>query len=173
MKISIVGYMGSGKTTVGTELAKQLNLPMVDLDRYIESKYKTSIAELFSTLGEIKFRKIEHEALNELKNGKHDFVLAVGGGTPVYYNNMELLKDNSFTVYLQLNPNQLVKRLEGELHLRPLLAHLTKDELPTYIAKHLFERRAYYEQADLVISAADKSNKEIVHEIIAHLPPRP
>lgn len=170
MKISILGYMGSGKSTIGKDLAFQLGLDFIDLDAFIETKESKSIIELFSSLGEIKFRKIEHEALSEILNSKKNIILAVGGGTPVYYNNMEIINNESTSIYLRLTPNELSNRLQKEKEKRPLISHIKNEDLPEFVAKHLFERRNFYEQADIVIDVRDKSTTALVQEIIPHLP---
>ncbi len=170
MQISLVGYMGSGKSTIGKELARQLNWKFIDLDQFIESKYRKTISTLFSDEGEIKFRKYEREALLEILAIEENFILALGGGTPAYYDNMDLINDNSHSIYLRLTPKELIKRLESEKSIRPLLSHLSEEEFPEFIAKHLFERRAFYEQAKLYIDIKEKMINQIVEEIIQNLP---
>lgn len=162
--------MGSGKSTVGKELASQLNLPFVDLDQFIETKHNSSIEDLFKSIGEIKFRKLERVALLDLLSGDKSFVLALGGGTPAYYDNLAEINRHSFSVYLRLNPNELAKRLAHEKSVRPLISHLSGEELPEFIAKHLFERRGFYELAQLKLDVKEKEVSEIVSEIIPHLP---
>jgi len=170
MKISLIGYMGSGKSTIGKGLAAESGLNFIDLDHFIETENRQTISGLFSHYGEIKFRKIEREALTKILSNENSFVLSLGGGTPVYYNNIELINEKSFSVYLRLPVGEIVSRLVNEKHKRPLIAHLTNEQLPEFIAKHLFERRNYYEQAHLSIDANGKSTEEIVSEIIQHLP---
>lgn len=171
MHLSLTGYMGSGKSTVGKELAAQLNWEFQDLDQFIENQKQKTIAEIFSQEGEIKFRKYEREALIELLESDNDSVISLGGGTPAYYDNMHLVNENSYSVYLRLTPKELIKRLENQKSVRPLLSHLSDDELPEFIAKHLFERRNYYEQAQFTLDVKEKSPHEIAREIILRLPP--
>lgn len=170
MKISILGYMGSGKSTIGKDLAFQLGFDFLDLDNFIEEKESKSITELFHSLGEIKFRKIEHETLSKTLNSKKNIILAVGGGTPVYYNNMEIINNESTSIYLRLTPNELSNRLQKEKEKRPLISHIRNGDLSEFVAKHLFERGNFYEQADIVIDVRDKSTTALVQEIIPHLP---
>ena len=101
MKIVLLGYMASGKSSIGKKLAKILNVPFVDLDDLISEKEKLSIPEIFKTKGEIYFRKKEIENLENFFQ-KDKFVLAVGGGTPCYGNNMDLINDNSISIYSNL-----------------------------------------------------------------------
>lgn len=173
MKISLLGYMGSGKTTIGKELSAQLNIKCVDLDQFIQIKHKKTIPEIFSQEGEIKFRKYEQEALIEILNSSEDLILSLGGGTPAYYDNMDFVNKNSNSFYLRLTPSDLVKRLMEEKSSRPLIAHLSEEELPEFVAKHLFERRNFYEKAMKTIDVKEKTIEEIVQEIIQHLPLRP
>lgn len=165
MKITLVGYMGSGKSTIGKELAALLNLHFIDLDKQIEKHTGKTVSELFKE-GEIKFRKLEREVLLNTLKSNSNIVLAVGGGTPVFYDNMKQLNDYSTSVYLQSNPAHLVERLVNDKSHRPLIAHLSDEALPEFIAKHLFERRNFYEQADLTVSVNSKSTEEITKEII-------
>lgn len=172
MKISLMGYMGSGKSSVGKELAKRLDLKFIDLDQRIEEKENLSISEIFSTQGEIKFRKLEREILLETLAEEETYVLALGGGTPAYYNNIELINQSSFSIYLRLSPGQLKERLENESNHRPLLAHLKEEDKVEYIAKHLFERRNFYEQAHLTLNGNQPNIETMVDLIIQHLPHR-
>jgi len=170
MKISILGYMGSGKSTIGKNLAQKLNLNFIDLDQYIEHENNETISGIFAQYGEIKFRKMERESLAGVLNSDFDLVIASGGGTPAYYDNMELINEKSISIYLRLSIKEIVNRLTSEKYKRPLIAHLNNEQLPEFIAKHLFERRNFYEQADLTIEVNNRSIEEIVTEIIQNLP---
>ncbi|WP_240642315.1 shikimate kinase [Nonlabens xiamenensis] len=171
-KIVLLGYMGSGKSTVGKELAKALQLPFVDLDHFITSELQQSIADLFQEKGVIYFRKKEHELLKKLLGQDSPTVISLGGGTPCYYNTMELLRDQQevITVYLDLSITQLVQRLWPEKDHRPLIADVgSQEELAEFIGKHLFERRPFYHQADKKIKCDDKSPHEVVQLIVGDL----
>lgn len=170
MKISLLGYMGSGKSTIGKELASKLNLKFIDLDKFISSKHQKSIPEIFATDGEIKFRKYEREALIEILEAEENFILSLGGGTPAYYDNMDLINQATHSIYLRLTPKELIERLRPEKSSRPLIAHLSDEEFPEFIAKHLFERRNFYENAKSILAVQEKSVKEIIEEIILNLP---
>ncbi|SMC45430.1 shikimate kinase [Moheibacter sediminis] len=166
MKVSLIGYMGSGKTTIGKELAEKLKTDFLDLDKLIENHTKKTISELFKELGEIRFRKIEREVLMDILNTKSDFILAVGGGTPVYYDNMNLINEETISIYLRANPKFLSERLINEKLSRPMIAHLADEDLLEFIAKHLFERRNFYEESNFKIDIQFKSVSEISEEII-------
>lgn len=165
MIISLLGYMGSGKSTVGKYLAKSLNITFIDLDEYISAQENKSIQEIFSIHGEIYFRKKENFYLNELLNGDN-IVLSLGGGTPIYHRNMDKIKEKSFSFYLKMNASELAKRLSKEKEHRPLIAHLEEKSLPEFIAKHLFERSTFYESAAYRIAVNQKTPEEISNEII-------
>jgi len=172
MIVALMGYMGSGKSTIGKKLATVLNYRFVDMDDYISSKENTTIPELFRTKGEIYFRKKEAFYLNEILNSKDNIVLALGGGTPCYGNNLSLLLNNSRVslFYLKLSIPLLVQRLFKEKTNRPLINHLkTEEELTEFIGKHLFERTQYYNQASKIIVSDNKSEKDIVEEILMSL----
>lgn len=112
MKIVLLGYMGSGKSFIGQKLAQKMNLKHYDLDEYIERKEQMSIAKIFSEKGEVYFRKIEHIYLKEIVNIDQNFVLSLGGGTPCYFNNMDMLLNNDIkTIYLKTSVTVLVERL--------------------------------------------------------------
>ncbi len=158
--------MASGKSTIGKQLSKKLGIPFLDLDTYIYEKENKSVSEIFSQNGEIYFRKKEHEYLREVLENQQDFILSLGGGTPCYANNIELiLNKNSISIYLKASIQTLSNRLLKNKNLRPLVAFLEDDQVPEFIAKHLFERRFFYEQARKVVVIDQKSVSEIVDEI--------
>ena len=166
MKIVLVGYMGSGKSTIGKIISKNVRIPFYDLDTVIEEKQQMTIKAIFETKGEIYFRKQESAILNSFLTENNSFVLALGGGTPCYANNVEVLQNSEIvSVYLKGSVETLTERLKNEKALRPLLASLTNEELEDYIRKHLFDRSYYYLQAKHVVSIDNKSIAEIVSEI--------
>ncbi|WP_233885598.1 shikimate kinase [Tenacibaculum piscium] len=167
MKIILLGYMGSGKSTIGRLIASKKNFSFIDLDNYIEEKENKTVAEIFETKGEIYFRKKENLYLKEILNLKQEIVLALGGGTPCYGNNMEyILNDKTAkTVYLKTSINTIVARLINEKSQRPLVARLKQEELHEFVAKHLFERSYFYNQSEYKITVDNKN----VHEIVAEL----
>lgn len=168
MKIILLGYMGSGKTAVGKRLAPFLNMGFVDLDEMLAQREERSILNLFQTKGEIYFRKLENQILRELLEDPADKLIALGGGTPCYGNNMELIKKSGAkTIYLKSDLENLTTRLYAEKETRPLIAHLgTKEDLMDFIRKHLFERTYFYQQSDFSILVDGKSVEKIVEEIL-------
>ncbi len=167
LKIVLLGYMGSGKTTVGKQLAERLKLQFLDLDDFIEKKEKMSIADIFGSRGELYFRKQEHIHLKEVLHQQDNFVLSVGGGTPCYGKNLEAILSSSKTVfYLKVPIGQLAQRLSEQKVQRPLIRHIPDEELPEFIGKHLFERSGFYNQAHKVIDCGSKKPEIVVKEIV-------
>ncbi|MGJ8550525.1 shikimate kinase [Winogradskyella wichelsiae] len=172
MIIVLLGYMGSGKSTLGKELATALKYSFLDLDDYISDKETASVGEIFKTKGEIYFRKKETAYLKDIIGTSENIVLALGGGTPCYSNNMELLINNSKVVsfYLKLSIPLLVDRLFTEKEKRPLISHMaSKEDLTEFIGKHLFERSQYYSLAHHVINTDRKLQSEILEELQSQL----
>jgi len=168
-KIILIGYMASGKSLIGNKLAKILNYSFIDLDQYIEDQEQKNIAAIFLQKGELYFRKKEHFYLEEVLSKNEKIVLATGGGTPCYSNNISLIKKNllSNSIFLKASLETIVGRLENERHQRPLIAHLkTKEELSVFIRKHLFERNPFYTQAKFIVNANDKASKTLEKIII-------
>lgn len=166
MKIVLLGYMGSGKTTVGKQVAERLKLQFWDLDNFIEKKEKMSIADIFGLKGELYFRKQEHIHLKEVLQ-QDNIVLSVGGGTPCYGKNLDTILNNSKNVfYLKVPIAQLAQRLSEQKAQRPLVTRIPDDELPEFIGKHLFERSGFYNQAHVVIDCGSKEPASVVEEIV-------
>lgn len=166
--------MTSGKSSLGKQLAKHLQFQFVDLDEYIETKFQMNISEIFQQKGEIYFRKIENECLREIldTSPKDDVVLALGGGTPCYYNNMELINQHKDTVslYLKLDIETLVNRLWNEKNNRPLIAHYQDQVgLEEFIRKHLFERQFYYLKANHTLAVSKLTLNEAVEAILTKI----
>lgn len=163
----LVGYMGSGKSTVGKLLSEKTEIPFFDLDEIIEKNAKKTISELFLEIGEIRFRKIEHETLNGFMASHDHYILSLGGGTPCYANNhLQLQKEGVASVYLKGSIAELVNRLLPQKKLRPLIAHQSDEELHEFIAKHLFDRSYFYLKSKYIVSVDDKKPEDIVDELI-------
>tara|TARA_B100000902_G_scaffold399656_1_gene471620 strand:+ start:5904 stop:6401 length:498 start_codon:yes stop_codon:yes gene_type:complete len=164
MRIFLIGFMGSGKTTLGKELSKDLDLKFIDLDAYIENKIGMTIIDIFNNKGEEKFRIIEKECLIELSTEKN-IVIATGGGTPCFYNNMQMILDCGISIYLKTEIEDLLKRLEKDRKGRPLIQNKSINEIKTYIKNQLPKRDNFYKQSDYTIDAKDIS-VEIIKEKI-------
>ncbi|WP_394421090.1 shikimate kinase [Tenacibaculum mesophilum] len=167
MKIVLLGYMASGKSTIGRVLAEKMQIPFIDLDEYIEEKEGKTVSEIFENNGEIYFRKQEHVYLKKLLEKQNKFILSLGGGTPCYAGNMDVLisVNDVKSVYLKTNITTIVDRLTNEKSKRPVVARLNKDELSEFVAKHLFERSYFYNKATYKLIVDNKSIHETVEEL--------
>jgi len=169
MIISLVGYMGCGKSHISKILSEKINFKLIDLDKEITRRNKLTISEIFEKKGEISFRKLEREALEEILASEENVVLSLGGGTPVYYNNMEIINHSSKSIFLRASIRTLSERLSKQKEKRPLIANISDENLPEFIAKHLFERNEFYSKAQFMINTDAREPKDIVQEIIEKL----
>ena len=168
MKIFLLGYMGSGKSYIGKLLSDKLGYDFLDLDIEIEKRLGLSITNIFQKKGEVFFRKLERTTLEELIDRQQPAVVSLGGGTPCYGNNMELIKNGEEvkSFYLKLDIENLTNRLSQEKEQRPMISHLEdREKLEEFIRKHLFERSFYYNQSNYVINCNSKSSDKIIAEI--------
>jgi shikimate kinase len=159
-RIILIGYMGSGKTTIGRALSKETGMMFYDLDWYIENRMRKTIAQIFAERGEEGFRKTEHNMLHEVAEFE-DVIISCGGGTPCFFDNMDYLNQQGDVVWLKATPEVLYRHLlmgKGE---RPLLKGKTPEELIDYITRHLAEREPFYSQARhiLDVSLMDSNDK--------------
>jgi shikimate kinase len=169
-KIILLGYMGCGKSTIANKLSKVIEIPFVDLDKKIEEKVNLSINDIFEKHGEIYFRTLEREVFIELLHSPDNLIIGLGGGTPCYANNHELLKgDNITSIYLKASIETLFNRLAANKSKRPLIADKSDDEMKEFIAKHLFDRSFYYNHAQYKVVVDDKTIDQTVSDIVAVL----
>jgi shikimate kinase len=166
MRIYLVGYMGSGKTTLGRRLARLMGLNFIDLDKYIEERHCRTVQQLFAGEGEEIFRRYERKALEEVAE-YDDVVVSTGGGAPCFFDNMALMNRTGTTVFLDLPPAILAGRLLRSKTERPLIKGKTPEELRLFIVKTLAERRPYYEKARFTITRSETPAEEIV-KLINH-----
>jgi shikimate kinase len=167
MRIFLIGFMGSGKTHWGKQLAQQLDMPFYDLDDVISTKEKKSVSQIFAESGEEAFRVKEREALESLIDENKKMVLSCGGGTPCFFNNIEKMKKYGVVVWLNTHVEVLVMRLKNEKASRPLIKNVPDGEMRSYIVRKLNERRIYYEQADVIIDNEDSiSMNEFIQTIL-------
>lgn len=152
MIVFLIGYMGSGKSTLGKKLASRLNFEFLDLDDVVEAEADMPISEMFEIFGEDRFRELEETCLKDLAGRSH-LLVATGGGAPVHGKNMEWMNANGLTVYLKMSPGMLASRLRPNKTKRPLIAHLADAELEGFIAKHLASREGSYEKAQVIYDA--------------------
>ena len=164
-----MGYMGSGKTLVSKELSILNNFKIFDLDTEISKQNNRSITEIFKEKGEIFFRKTEKEVLEKILSSEKNIILSLGGGTPCYYNNIDSINEKTISVFLKTNVKTLAQRLSSEKDKRPLIQNISNEDLPEFIAKHLFERNPFYNQAKITINTDNLSTKEIAEEILTQI----
>jgi shikimate kinase len=165
-KIILLGYMGSGKSIIGTNLSTILQIKHLDLDFLIEKEQNLSINSIFEIKGELYFRKLEHKIFKRLIELDDEFILSLGGGTPCYANNHLFLKNDEVTsIYLKTSVEELYRRLSRNKLSRPIIKDMNEEELKEFIAKHLFDRSYYYHQVKHIVVTDGKKVDELVNEI--------
>jgi shikimate kinase len=167
MKIFLIGFMGSGKTHWGRLLSQKLAIPFFDLDEQIIEQAGKSIVEIFEEEGEEQFRLREKDVLHIITESHHGFIMATGGGSPCYFNNIDYMNQTGTTVWINTPLDIIFTRLLAEKDKRPLIKSLSDDQLKNFIAKKFAGRRMYYEQADVTIEE-DKVQLEQIIEKVLH-----
>jgi shikimate kinase len=150
MKIYLIGMPGSGKSTLGKQVANELLLPFVDLDKEIEQREQKSIPDIFTEKGEDYFRLIEAEVLRQYTSSNDSFILATGGGAPCFYDGISILNSTGLTIFLDVGVEELAQRVSKKTN-RPLLQNDKEHDLSRKIAALLEKRRDVYKQAKLTI----------------------
>lgn len=145
-RILLIGFMAAGKTTLGKALAQDLGLQFIDLDHYIENRYRCTVSQLFAERGEEAFRQIERNMLHEVAEFE-DVIIATGGGTPCFFDNMDYMNAQGITVFLKASVDVIYTRLTIARTQRPLVANKSADELRQYITDMLERRNPYYTRA--------------------------
>ena len=166
MRIFLIGYMASGKSKTGEQLASLLGYPLEDTDAVVVKNEGRSIVEIFSDSGEEAFRQMERNALQATFK-KKNIVVSTGGGLPCSGDNMQQMNEQGVTVYLEANAGLLFHRLLQSRKGRPLLENLSDVELMEKINAHLAERTPYYEQAKIKVPAASLNVKKLAAQIQA------
>jgi shikimate kinase len=167
MKIFLIGFMGSGKTHWGRQLSLKLDIPFFDLDEQVTSHEGKAINEIFADEGEEYFRLSEKDTLHIITESHDSFVMACGGGTPCYFNNIEYMNRAGTTVWINTAIETLHQRLIKEKDKRPLIKELDDDQLKSFIGKKYSDRRIYYEQADVVVDDEPVQLDKLI-ELIFH-----
>lgn len=147
--IFLIGYMGCGKSTLGRIASSMSDRSFIDLDSYIEGRFHATVREIFAERGEERFRELERAMLHEVGLFE-DVIVACGGGTPCFFDNMEWMNAHGTTVYLDTSVDKLFARLKRGRHKRPLIAEKTDEELRDFIVKALEERMPHYSKAKIV-----------------------
>ena len=157
----LVGFMGAGKSILGQELADKMNIDFVDTDYAIEDQHGMSILSLFDQFGEKYFREIEANFIRSL-NPNTPLVLAVGGGLPLFHDNMDFLNQHGYTIYLKHDADTLFDRLVDDKSKRPLLADLSSSELFSFIQNNLSVRSPFYERSKLILASDQQQVSTII-----------
>lgn len=165
MKIFLVGFMGSGKTHWGRQLSQKLDIPFFDLDEQIISHEGKEINQIFEQKGEEYFRLLEKDTLHIITESHDSFVMACGGGTPCYFNNIEYMNHAGTTVWINIPTDTLFERLIAEKDMRPLIRELNNDQLKNFIGKKYADRRIYYEQADVMTDEQPLQLDKLIEKI--------
>jgi len=168
MTIFLIGFMGSGKTSIGKLLAGKMGKQFIDLDKEIEKETQRSIAELFEELGEDKFREIENRVLNKIIQ-TNECIVATGGGTPCFMDNIDIINRAGTSVYLKTSAGNILSRLRSTISLRPLLKNIAAGQLEEEIKKMIEFRKQYYEKANIIIDTNALNEQETVDMILKKL----
>jgi shikimate kinase len=162
MLLFLIGFMGSGKSTLGKRLAKKIDYDFADMDELLEQQEGMSVTEIFEQKGEAYFRHKETQLIQQFKP-QQNRVIATGGGSPCFDQNMEIMNQKGITIYLRMTPAGLVNRLKNATELRPLLKNLTTDEqLLEYISEKLQHREPYYLQSKCIIKAENVKPEHVI-----------
>jgi shikimate kinase len=164
-RIFLIGFMGSGKSTLGSKLAHRIGYNFIDMDRLIEETAELSVPEIFSEHGEEVFRKWESDILHELCH-REKVVVATGGGAPCHSRLMDLMNNHGTTVYIRLSPEELKSRLIRSRTERPLIKGKSEEELIAYIHKLLEQREKYYNSASMVVDGINLQSEELARQLL-------
>lgn len=156
MKIFLIGMPGSGKTTLGKRLAKEMLLPFVDLDKEIEKREGKSVQQVFAENGEDYFRQVESKELTAWAGSSKSFVMATGGGTPCFFEGIKVINQSGLSIFLETPLSTLLSRLEKKTD-RPLLNAADAKEKKEKLASLLNARNQFYHQANITVKNADLS----------------
>jgi len=167
MKVFLIGFMGSGKTYWGRLLSQKLSIPFFDLDEQVTTHAGKTIPELFAEQGEEQFRLMEKDLLHIITESHDSFVMACGGGSPCFFNNIDYMNRAGTTIWINTPLETLFKRLVDEKVQRPLIRDLSDDQLKGFIIKKFADRKIYYEQADVIVDdepvELDKLIEKVFH----------
>ena len=159
--------MGSGKSTLGRMLAARLNLAFIDLDTFLEEKYFRTIPQIFAEEGEAGFRKKEQKVLHEV-SAFDDVIVATGGGAPCFFDNMEVMNNTGFCIFLDVDTDSLVNRLIHAKTERPIIKGKSPDELHHFIDEMMLKRRPFYEKARYILKDSEIKPDQVIELLKNH-----
>ncbi|MBS4014193.1 MAG: AAA family ATPase [Bacteroidetes bacterium] len=161
MRIFLIGFMGSGKSSLGKRLARRVGFDFLDLDNFIEEKTSKKIPNIIENNGEDVFRQIERDALLSMSD-YDNIIIATGGGTPCFFDNMDSILKMGTSVYLKMSPASLAKRLQDSNHIRPLIKNKTGKELHEKVTELLNQREHHYLRANCIIKGENAKPEHII-----------
>ncbi len=167
-RIFLIGFMGSGKTTLGKALSRELGIDFIDLDHYIEARYHKTVREIFAESGEERFRQIEKSLLHEVADFEN-VVIAAGGGTPCFFDNIDYMNAHGTCIYLKASIDELCLRLANGRESRPLLRGKNDEELRLYIDSTLSQRDPYYSRAALHFDTGTLNTRKEIETTVERL----
>lgn len=167
-RIFLIGYMGAGKTTLGKAYARETGLSFIDLDWYIEERFHKTVGQLFAERGEQGFRELERRMLHEAADFE-DIIISAGGGTPCFFDNMDYMNTCGETVFLEVTPQVLFRRLRVAKQQRPLLAKKSDEELMDFISEALQKRLPFYTKAKHTLVADELEDKRQIKSSVERL----
>lgn len=166
MLVFLCGMMGSGKTSLGKKIASKLHWDFIDLDHFIEQQEHKSVSEIFKLFGEAHFRNIETQSLEKIILNQKNVIVALGGGTPCYNNNMELINTNGLSIFLNVDINKIANRLLNAKNTRPLIAELDSYlKIKEFISTKMDERISFYNQCKIVLEDNNISDDSLINSI--------
>ena len=168
IRVFLTGYMGAGKTTLGTAFARKLNIPLIDLDWYIEERFHKTVGELFTERGEDGFRTLERNLLHEVAEFEN-VIISTGGGAPCFFDNMEFMNQAGTTVFLDVHPDVLFRRLCVAKQQRPILQGKLDAELKEFIINALESRAPFYTQAQYIFKADELEDLRQIENSVQRL----
>ena len=158
--IFLIGFMGSGKSTTGKKLAPKLAYDFIDMDAHIEQQEGRLISDIFAKDGEAYFRALEQKALQSISL-KEKVVVSTGGGTPCFFNNMEVINNAGYSVYLKVEVEKIIGRLKNGTEKRPLVADLSSEELEKQVRERLATREPFYNKAKMIYTSDGSANRDV------------
>jgi shikimate kinase len=166
MKLFLIGLPGSGKSTMAKDLSKKLSYPLIDTDEMICKKEGCTIEEIFNKKGESYFRKLESDTLKELIKTEHA-VISTGGGTPCFFDNMEVINQNGLSIFLNIPIKDITKRLiESPDQNRPLIKGRNQEQIKNFLEEKLQERLPYYNKANMEFADSSVTADQIIEEVL-------
>ena len=166
MRLYLIGYMGTGKSTIGRKVAKRANLPFFDTDKMVEEAEGAEVADIITYAGEEYFRKAERRALEKSADNE-SAIISTGGGLPVWGDNQKWIAEHGVSVYLKRTPEQILSRLSPYgRQKRPRFRGLSDEELLQFMHNHLAEREPIYSKADVVVDCSEVSDWDIVDRLV-------